>query len=156
MKTFWDTRRQHGFRIASALGLAIIVALGVAPVGRVLGGEVNSELTHGNVQLHLKVGQTTQAEIIEVFGAPNITTIDGQGREVWVYRRHATVSSLKSKSGGFLIGLGGGGGGFGAGGGLSYGSSKTGFEQASRAMTLVIKFDEDKVVSDFRSRSSSF
>ena len=51
----------------------------------------NSELTHGNVQMNLKVGETTQAQVLDVFGAPNITTIDGSGQEVWTYQRAATV-----------------------------------------------------------------
>lgn len=112
----------------------------------------NSELTHGNVQMHLQVGKTTQAEVLEVFGAPNITTIDGSGQEVWVYQRHATVAQAESRA------LGGGGGVgdswiisvFGG----AY--SAAGFEQTQRTITLIIKFDKNKVVSDFRSRASEF
>lgn len=113
-------------------------------------------LTHGMVQMNVKVGTTTQAEIIEAFGGPNITTVDGSGSEMWVYDRHATVSY--DKSSGFSVGLlGGGGGGGGLGvGGLGFGSKKSKSSQSSRAMTLIIKFDANKVVSDFRSRSSSF
>ena len=100
----------------------------------------NSPLTHGNVQLNLKTGVTTQSDVLEKFGSPNITTIDGQGREVWTYQRHATVS--KSSSGYATIILAGG--------------SASGFEQSSRTMTLIIKFGPDKVVSDFNSMYSSF
>lgn len=113
-------------------------------------------LTHGMVQLNLRVGQTTQYQVLEAFGAPNITTMDGDQQEVWVYDRHATVTS--DSSGGFSIGLGvgGGGGGVGALGGLGFGKKKSKSESTQRTMTLVIKFDRAKVVSDFRSRSSSF
>lgn len=113
-------------------------------------------LTHGMVQMTLKVGTTSQAEVLEAFGAPNITTMDGSGSEMWVYDRHATVSY--DKSSGFSIGIfgGGGGGGVGAGGGLGFGSSKSKSTQSSRTMTLIIKFDDHHVVSDFKSRSSSF
>ena len=113
-------------------------------------------LTHGMVQLNVKVGTTTQAEIIEAFGGPNITTLDGSGQEMWVFDRHATVSY--DKASGFSIGLlvGGGGGGVGAGGGLGFSNRKSKSTQSSRAMTLIIKFDANKVVSDFKSRSSSF
>jgi hypothetical protein len=113
-------------------------------------------LTHGMVQMNVKVGTTTQAEIIEAFGGPNITTLDGTGQEMWVYDRHATVSY--DKASGFSIGLlvGGGGGGVGAGGGLGFSNRKSKSTQSSRAMTLIIKFDANKVVSDFKSRSSSF
>lgn len=113
-------------------------------------------LTHGMVQMTLRVNTTTQAEILEAFGAPNITTIDATGSEMWVYDRHATVSS--DSSGGFSIGLGigGGGGDVGALGGLGFGKRNSRSESSSRTMTLVIKFNAQKVVSDFRSRSSSF
>ncbi|APL93383.1 hypothetical protein [Sphingobium indicum] len=113
-------------------------------------------LTHGMVQMTVRVGQTTQAEVLETFGAPNITTIDGSGQEMWVYDRHATVTA--DSSSGFSIGmlLGAGGGGVGGGAGLGFGKSKSKSTQSSRTMTLVLKFDARKVVSDFRSRSSSF
>lgn len=137
---------------------AIILAAAFAatvPAGASAKDDPNT-LTHGMVQMNLKVGTTTQAQIIEAFGGPNITTIDGSGQEVWVYDRHATVSY--DKTSGFSIGLFGGGGGGGAAGlgGLGFSNKKSRSSQSSRAMTLVIKFDANKVVSDFQSRSSSF
>lgn len=137
---------------------AIIMAAAFAatvPAGASAKDDPNT-LTHGMVQMNLKVGTTTQAQIIEAFGGPNITTIDGSGQEMWVYDRHATVSY--DKTSGFSIGLFGGGGGGGAAGlgGLGFSNKKSRSSQSSRAMTLVIKFDANKVVSDFQSRSSSF
>ena len=113
-------------------------------------------LTHGMVQMTIKVGETRQLEILETFGGPNITTIDGQGREVWVYDRHATVTA--DKASGFSIGmlLGAGGSGVGGGGGLGFSNKKSKSSQSTRTMTLVIKFNDEKIVSDFKSRSSSF
>ena len=32
----------------------------------------NSSLTQGNVQMNLKVGKTTKAEVLEIFGSPNV------------------------------------------------------------------------------------
>lgn len=120
------------------------------------GGLEANTLTHGMVQMTLRVGQTTQTDVLTNFGAPNITTIDATGQEVWVYDRHATVTS--DSSGGFSIGLGIGGGGDGVGGlgGLGVGKRKSKSESSQRTMTLIIKFNAAKVVSDFRSRSSSF
>lgn len=144
-----------GKNLCVALSAAVIVAL--LPVSSFAKDkEEPNALTHGMVQMTLKVGQTTQAEIIENFGGPNITTIDGTGQEMWVYDRHATVSY--DKQSGFSIGLfaGGGGGGVGGGGGLGFGSKKGKSSTNSRAMTLIIKFDTNKIVSDFKSRSSSF
>jgi outer membrane protein assembly factor BamE (lipoprotein component of BamABCDE complex) len=104
----------------------------------------NSELTQGNVQMHLEVNKTTKTEVLEVFGAPNVTTRDGSGREVWSYQRQAQVSQSSSSSSGWNILLAGAS------------TSAAGFESSSRMITLIIKFDENDVVSDFRSRTSNF
>lgn len=104
----------------------------------------NSELTHGNVQMSLEVGATSQTDVLEAFGAPNITSIDGSGQEVWTYQRQATVAQSSSSSNYWTIVLAGGG------------SEASGFERTQRTMTLIIKFDDRGIVSDFRSRSSNF
>lgn len=104
----------------------------------------NSELTHGNVQMNIKKGETTQTQVLEAFGAPNITSIDATGQEVWTYQRAATVAQTSSSSNYWTVILAGGS------------NTAAGFEQTQRTMTLIIKFDERKVVSDFRSRSSEF
>lgn len=133
---------------------ATIIALAIPSVG--FAKDSPDPLTHGMVQMTLVVGATTQAEILETFGAPNITTIDGSGSEMWVYDRHATVTS--NSASGISIGMLalGGGDGAGGGGGLGFGKNKSKAVQSSRNMTLIIKFDPQKRVSDFRSRSSSF
>lgn len=106
-----------------------------------------SNLTSGQVSLTLKKNVTTQQQVIEAFGSPNLVTQSADGEEVWTYQKHATVSN--SSSSGFsatIILLGGG-------------SSSSGFEQSSRTITLIIKFKEVngvKTVTDFSSRSSSF
>lgn len=135
---------------------ALLVAALVATAPLASAKDKADPLTYGMVQLTLKVGVTSQADILERFGAPNVATIDGSGREMWVYDRHATVSY--DKSSGFSIGmlLGGGGGDVGGGGGLGFGSRKSQSEQTQRTMTLIIKFDANKIVSDFQSRTSSF
>lgn len=104
----------------------------------------NSALTQGNVQLNLAVGTTTKADVLEKFGSPNITTRDASGAEVWSYQRHATVSQSSSSSNYWTILLVGGS------------KSADGFSQSTRTVTLIIKFDDKDVVSDFRSRTSDF
>jgi len=103
-----------------------------------------SPLTHGNVQLTLKKGVTTQTEVLENFGPPNVATTDASGNEVWTYQKHATVAK-SSEVGAYgtviLLGVGGG---------------TSGFERSSRTMTLIIKFGADKKIVDFKSMSTSF
>jgi hypothetical protein len=141
--------------IRGTIALAALT-LFCAPAAAQKATEEKNTLTHGMAQMTLRVGTTKQLEVLEAFGAPNITTLDGDGREVWVYDRHATVSM--DKESGFSIGMlvGAGGGGVGGGGGLGFGSKKSKSSQSSRTMTLIIKFDPSKTVVDFRSRSSSF
>lgn len=105
---------------------------------------VPSPLTHGNVQMTLKNGITTQNEVLEAFGPPNIMTLDGSGNEVWTYHKQATVTKAESANTyGTIILFGGSGG-------------TSGFEQSSRTMTLIIKFDKDKKVMDFKSMATNF
>lgn len=104
----------------------------------------NSPLTQGNVQMTIKPGVTTKAQVLDTFGAPNITTRDAAGQEVWSYQRHATVAQSSSQDNYWTVIFAGGS------------SSAAGFEQTTRTMTLIIKFDENDVVSDFRSRTSDF
>lgn len=103
-----------------------------------------SNLTQGQVQLHLEVGKTTKAEVVEIFGAPNIVTRDGSGQEVWTYQRSAQASQSSSRSGYWTVILGGQSG------------ENTGFESSSRMLTLIIKFNNQDIVSDFSSRTSNF
>ena len=72
-------------RVPSVLWLILLIGLclvlpGCVPAPQPL-TERNAALTQGNIQMHLVVGQTTKAEVLETFGAPNITTRDGSGRE---------------------------------------------------------------------------
>lgn len=130
-------------KLIFATALVFLAATGcVAPPQPV--SNRNSELTQGNVQLNLKVGSTTKAEVLETFGAPNITTRDGAGREVWTYQRAGQAAQSSSQSGYWTVILAG------------QSSSASGFESTSRMMTLIIKFDANDIVDDFRSRSSNF
>lgn len=104
----------------------------------------NSELTQGMVQMKVEVGKTSKTEILETFGAPNITTRDSSGDEVWTYQRQAQTNQSSSQSGYWTIILAG------------KTSKASGFETSSRMMTLIIKFDKNDIVTDFKSRESNF
>uniref|UniRef100_B3EQ66 Lipoprotein SmpA/OmlA domain-containing protein n=1 Tax=Chlorobium phaeobacteroides (strain BS1) TaxID=331678 RepID=B3EQ66_CHLPB len=130
------------------LALLLLVAIGLTIGGCATTSQPvtqrNSQLTQGNVQMNMIVGKTTKADVLENFGAPNITTRDGSGREVWTYQRAAQVSQSSSQSGYWTIILGG------------QSSNTTGFESSSQMITLIVKFDKNDVVTDFRSRTSNF
>lgn len=114
-----------------------------------------SKLTSGQVSLTLRKNQTTQAEVAEVFGAPNLVTNNSDGEEVWIYQKHATIQNASSAS------VAGGFGGIATIflGGIGGTASTSTNEQSSRTMTLIIKFKDvqgAKRVVDFSSRYSSF
>lgn len=104
----------------------------------------NGVLTQGNVKMHIEVGKTTQAEVLRVFGAPNITTINSDSENVWVYQRQATVSQSASSQNYWTVVLLGGS------------SGASGFKNTQRTITLIIKFNEQDIVSGFRSRATQF
>ncbi len=97
-------------------------------------------LTVGMVKTKIVKGVTTQNEILEVFGAPNVITKNKTGNEVWTYDRIAVETNV-SDSYGTLILLGGTG---------SRASSST------RTFTLMLEFNEQGVVKDYSYRSSQF
>ena len=143
---FWEKNMKSSISIAILIVSSVMVTGCAVPVENAEPTEKN-RLTTGQVQLTLKKNETTQTEVLEAFGAPNLVTINSEGEEVWTYQRAATVTSGSSSSSyGTII--------------LFGGSTRTsGLEQSSRTMTLIIKFKElngAKRVVSFDSRSSSF
>src|SRR5713101_8157497 len=99
--------------VFSAAGLSVssVLVVGCQTTDAAKESHQPSPFTHGNVQLTLKKGVTTQAEVLETFGSPNIATIDASGQEMWTYEEHATVTT-SSESGAYatvvLLGAAGG------------------------------------------------
>ena len=116
----------------------------------------NSNLTFGMVKKSLIKGQTNQTEILNLFGAPNITTRNKSGEEVWTYDK---VSVTKEDiAGGVSIGGGGlgiGGGGASAMGG-SAGVSGSSASTSSKSLTLIITFGEKDIVKDYAVMAQEF
>ena len=100
--------------------------------------------TQGNVTLHLKKGVTTQAQVNQAFGAPNIVTQDANGNQVWIYQKDNVTVQSGGSSGYFTILIAG----------VSGQSSH--YQQSSRTMTLTIYFNKRDVVTNFKSMSTSF
>lgn len=102
----------------------------------------NSNLTPGMVKTEVTKGVTTQAEILEVFGAPNIVTMNADEDEVWNYHRMAFVST-ESESGILAILWGGSGA---AGGGARQAAAAS----TTRSFDLILVFDDKDVVKDYK------
>jgi hypothetical protein len=110
-----------------------------------------NNLTIGQVSLVLKKNVTTQTEVVEKFGAPNLVTSNSNSEEVWTYQKHATVSQVNNMAAGtsFTVAI--------------YNDAKANIngvmETSTKSLILIVKFKEingKKVVTDFSSRYSSF
>jgi len=110
-----------------------------------------SAITPGAAKKYIQPGQTTQAEVVEVFGTPNVITRK-HGNEMWVYDK---VSSKQTNAAFGAGGLGGGAGNGGlGGGGLFGGASST--ERSETTVMLIIYFDENDVVQDYQIKQTKF
>lgn len=119
-----------------------------------------SSLTPGMVKKTIRIGKTTQLDVLSTFGAPNIVTRDTEGREVWTYDVHSVTRSSASKQRSATAG--GAVAGYvdpavvGAGGGVSGSASGSVGQMSSATFTLMITFDASEVVQDYRMMSTQF
>ena len=103
----------------------------------------NDRVTVGNVQREIKIGMAG-SDVARVLGSPNIVTTDDERREVWIYDKFSTDTTVSENSGfGSLIILGSS---------VRAGSSST----TQRTLTVIIKFDKEKKVRDFAYHTSRF
>ena len=115
----------------------------------------SSKLTVGTVQKEIREGMSG-AEVIAALGSPNIVSSDENRNEVWVYDKISTTS-VYSKSSGGMEGLVLGFGSSVIGGvAPSYESSSGARNVSQNTLTVIIKFDSKKKVSDFSYHTSSF
>ena len=119
-----------------------------------------SALSYGTVTATVIKGKTTQLDLIQMFGGPNISTIDGDGLETWVYERSVSQTDVASKSQNWqaAANLGVAFGHVQAGGSVGGGQSEAGSSTAStfRSLTAIVKFNTNKTVKDYSVRASQF
>ena len=106
--------------------------------------QTGTTLTQANVVLHLKKGVTTQADVLNVFGAPNIITTNGSGDEVWSYQRNSMTATSDSKGYYATIILAG------------LGNNSGSLSQSTKTATLIIEFGANKTVNNFKFMSENF
>ena len=119
-----------------------------------------SALSYGTVTTAVTKGKTTQLELVQMFGGPNISTLDGDGFETWVYERSVSQTDVASKSQNWQavanlgVAFGHVQAGVSAGGGQSQGAAST--ASSFRSFTAIVKFNADKTVKDYSVRASQF
>jgi len=114
--------------------LALLVACSSSPTVQ------KSNLTFGTVKKSIVKGKTSQADVVQLLGSPNIVTKNSQGDEVWTYSKQ----SYDSESGGF------------GGGIILFGGSKAFSSSASSSFDLILTFDQKDIVKDYSVVSSQF
>lgn len=130
-----------------------------ADVDEAMQNSGSNRLTLGLVQSQIKKGMSG-GDVATVMGSPNIVSTDPNGNEVWIYDKIATDKAYSESNSG--VNVGGGGGGFvGSGilGGTASvgGSSSAGASSTSqRTLTVVIKFNDKKMVRDVAYHTSRF
>ncbi len=125
--------------------LSIALLLGACGSTQEQPAPQKSNLTYGMVKSKIVKGKTTQNEVLELFGAPNIITKNSSGQEVWTYSKQSTEKSGKSSS-------------FAAGVPLlvGYGSANASASNSITNFDLIITFNKNDVVSDYSVLSAQF
>ena len=133
------------FKFQNAIVLTLLLsACMTAPQHReAVQATSGDRVTVGNVQREIKIGMSG-ADVAKALGSPNIVTTDDERREVWIYDKFSTDTTVSANSGyGTLIILGTS---------SVSGSSST----TQRTLTVIIKFDKEKKVRDFAYHTSRF
>ncbi len=99
-----------------------------------------SKLTAGEVKRQIVKNETTQAEILEYFGSPNLTSINRDGEEVWSYNK-MRYETMRGSEGFSLILIGG---------------SKAVSAATTKSFDLIITFDSKDVVKDYKVIQASY
>ena len=104
---------------------------------------LSNKLTYGMAKKHIKSGETTQAEVLELFGSPDNMVLKN-GKEMWIYDRFRVETETSSATGYGTILLAGG----------SANSSRT--STYTKTITIIINFTKDSVVVDFNMRVGGY
>jgi hypothetical protein len=123
-----------------------------------------SALSYGSVTSRVEKNKTTQTDLVEAFGGPNISSVDTDGTEVWVYERSVTQNDVSTQSKDYMgavnLGVSFGYPHFGASAGASGSAEKRSGQSSTsystRSLTVVVKFNTDKTVKDYSARASTF
>lgn len=107
----------------------------------------SNDFTLGKVQSQLKEGMSS-SQVVSLLGSPNLVTSTKNGGEAWTYDKISQESESSNVSG---AGAGSTGNFFGI-----FGGSRSKASNASKNLTLIVKFDADGMVTDFKYQSIKY
>jgi hypothetical protein len=120
------------------------------------------------VTSRVQKGVTTQAELIDLFGGPNIATTDSDGLETWVYERTSSQSEISPEGSqdvnasskinrlGVFFGIGTSNEETSKSDTRVKSASTTSVTHSIKTLTVVVKFNKDKTVRDYSVRTANF
>ena len=99
-----------------------------------------SNLTVGEVKRQVVKGTTSQNDVLQLFGAPNMVTKDKDGNEVWSYNKMSYQTNTSASSGTLIL----------------FGASQAMSSSATKSFDLYITFNSKNVVKDYNMVYSSY
>ncbi len=128
-------------RSTIALSTALLASAAILPACQAPPADdaARSNLTPGVVKLKIAKGSTRQAEILEVFGPPDMVT-HKDDQQIWTYDK--TSYDYQSQSGYLTV--------------LFAGTGGDTVRSSSRSTILIIYFDASDTVIDYRLNSTKF
>jgi hypothetical protein len=108
----------------------------------------------------VRKGETTQGDLIRLFGGPNLTAVDETGRETWIYERTQTQTDVHSSSkvaqATARLGLFFGSVAVGGAADKAGSTQTMTTTSAVRSVTVIVKFAPDRTVYDYSVRETYF
>ena len=98
-----------------------------------------SNLTPGMAKKYIYSGKTSETEVMEIFGPPDLVT-HKNGKDVWTYDK---ISQEVTASNGFLTII-------------LAGYSKSRQTQSNRSVMLIVYFDKKEIVEDYKLSAAKF
>lgn len=118
-------------------GAVLLAGCATAPAEN---GSSRSDLTYGSVKSSIVKGQTTQGEILKLYGSPNLVTKNKSGDEVWNYNRMSYSQQSGATVGGFLF----------------VGGSQAMSTATTKSFDLIVIFDQNDIVKDYSVIAASY
>lgn len=103
-----------------------------------------SNLSVGTIKKGIVENKTTQTEILEMFGSPNLITTGSDGSEVWSYNKSSYDGAANSKSSGLWVLL------------ASSSNSSVVSTSSTSSLDLIIKFNKNQTVKEYKVISSKY
>lgn len=103
-----------------------------------------SNLSVGTIKKGIIEDKTTQTEILEMFGSPNLITTSSDNLEVWSYNKSSYDGAASSKNSGLWVLL------------ASSSSSSVVSTTSTSSLDLIIKFNKNQTVKEYKVISSKY